>query len=127
MGSTSSRNNRGSPYLNILMPVVAGILIGVAGYLIKIVMSSVSLNAGFLIGVLTQPLACVSRVLGLVGFRIFQKSLFKGKVSVVTPIMSGLSILIPVALAILFLGEPSPPLKLVGIVLILVGVAGLRD
>ena len=127
MGSTSSRNSRGNPYISILMPVIAGVLIGVAGYLIKIVMSSVSLNAGFLVGVLTQPLAYVSGVLGLVGFLLFQKSLYKGKVSVVTPIMSGLSILIPVALAILLLGEPSPPLKLVGIVLILVGVAGLRD
>ena len=127
MGSIGSRNNRGSPYISILMPVIAGILIGVAGYLIKIVMSSVSLNTGFLVGVLMQPVAYVAGVLGLVGFLIFQKSLYKGKVSVVTPIMSGLSILIPVALAILLLGEPSPPLKLVGIVLILVGVAGLRD
>ncbi len=127
MGSTSSRNNRSSPYLNILMPVVAGILIGVAGYLIKIVMSSISLSTSFVIDILMQPLAYGAGILGLVGFLIFQKSLFKGKVSVVTPIMSGLSILIPVALAILLLGEPSPPLKLVGIVLILVGVAGLRD
>jgi len=57
------------------MPVIAGVLIGVAGYLIKIVMSSVSLNAGFLVGVLTQPLAYVSGVLGLVGF-LLSKNLY---------------------------------------------------
>ncbi len=127
MGITGSRSNRGSPYLNILMPVIAGILIGVAGYLIKLVMSSISLNATFLVSILLQPLSYVAGVLGLVGFLIFQKSLYKGKVSVVTPIMSGIGILLPVALAIIFLGEPSPLIKLVGIVLILMGVAGLRD
>jgi len=109
------------------MPVIAGILIGVAGYLIKLVMSSISLNATFLVSILLQPLSYVAGVLGLVGFLIFQKSLYKGKVSVVTPIMSGIGILLPVALAIIFLGEPSPLIKLVGIVLILMGVAGLRD
>jgi len=126
MGSARARNSRHSSGLSILMPVVAGVLIGVAGFLIKIVMSKVTLSSTFLLDVLQNPLAYLAGILGLIGFVIFQKSLYKGKVSIVTPIMNGLSILVPVVLAVLFLAESLSTLKIVGIVLIVVGVAGLR-
>lgn len=120
----SGRNSFG---LGILMPIVAGVLIGVAGFLVKLVMSKISLNAGFILGVLFNPISYLAGLLGIIGFVIFQKSLYKGKVSTITPVMNGLAILVPVVLAVLFLAETVSTIKIAGIVLIVVGVAGLRD
>lgn len=126
MGASRTRNNRRGSGFSILMPVAAGVLIGIAGFVIKLVMSKITLSPTFLFDILSSPLAYIAGVLGLAGFIIFQKSLYGGKVSTVTPIMNGLSILVPVILAVLFLAESLPTLKIIGVVFIVIGVAGLR-
>ncbi len=113
--------------LSILMPVLAGTLIGIAGFLVKLAMSNVDLTTSGLKSLAYQPLVYFAAILGIVGFLLFQKSLHGGKVSIVPSIMNGLSISVPIVLAILFLGESLTAFKAVGIVLVLVGIAGLRE
>ncbi len=133
MGSTrrvSSGNNSSVSVLsklNLFLPVIAGVLLGLAAFLIKIVMTGASFNMQFVFSFFLNPLTWSAIISGLAGFLIFQKSLYRGKVSVAYPIVSGVSIAIPVAFAFLFLGEILSTIKIVGIVLILVGVTGLRD
>lgn len=126
MGASSHGNRRHIPGFNILMPVLAGVLVGFAGFVVKAVVSEISLTPTFLFHVLQNPLSYLAGFLGLAGFLIFQKSLYRGKVTTITPIMNGLSILVPVVLAGLFLAESLPATKIVGIALIVAGIAGLR-
>lgn len=114
------------PGLNILMPILAGVLVGFAGFVVKSVVSKISLTPTFLFHVLQNPLSYLAGFLGLVGFLVFQKSLYRGKVTTITPVMNGLSILVPVVLAAVFLAESMPPIKVIGIALIVAGIAGLR-
>jgi len=127
MGLSRAGFSRDSSSVNILIAVLAGILIGLAGFLVKLALGSVVLDSNFIFSVLKQPLAYLAGILGLVGFFLFQKALYRGKVSLITPIVTGMGIVVPVILAVLFLQEIVSTLKIVGIVLILVGVFGLRD
>ncbi len=126
MVNARAGSDRHSSSLGILMPILAGMLIGIAGFLVKMVMSKVSLNSGFISGVLYNPITYLAGVLGIVGFVIFQKSLYKGKISTITPVMNGLAILVPIVLAVLFLEESLSTIKIVGVALIVIGIAGLR-
>lgn len=107
--------------------VAAGFLIGLAVFLIKVPMSSVALDAGFILSLLVQPVTYLAGFVAIAGFLILQKSLHMGKVSVVAPITAGLGIVVPIVLAVLFLSEIVSIFKMAGIVLILVGIAGLRE
>lgn len=100
---------------------VAGILIGLAGFFLKSSLLDITNVAGFLL----HPVSWVAGILGLAGFMVMQKALHGGHVSVVTPVMAGISIALPVVLAYLFLGEAVSMLKWAGVILIVVGVLGL--
>ena len=127
MGLSHAGFGRGSSSINILIAVLAGILIGLAGFLVKLALGGIVLDSNFIFSILLKPLAYLSGILGLAGFLLFQKALHRGKVSLITPIVTGMSIAVPVVLAFLFLSEIISTLKIIGIVLILVGVFGLRD
>src|SRR3989338_7002415 len=127
MGLSRSGFSRDSSSVNILVAVLAGILIGLAGISVKLALGTVVLDSNFIFSVLKQPLAYLAGFLGLAGFLLFQKALHRGKVSLITPIVTGMSIAVPVVLAFLFLSEIISTLKIIGIVLILVGVFGFRD
>lgn len=121
-----SSGNRDNPGLTLLMAVIAGLLIGLASFVIKMVVSGLSLTQLFPIIVLANPLSYLAGFLGILGFVLFQKSLQIGRITMITPIMNGISIIVPILLAVLFLSESLPALKLAGIVLIVVGIAGLK-
>ncbi len=127
MGLSHAGFGRDSSGFNILIAVFAGILIGLAGFLVKIALGSIVLDTSFIFSILQQPLAYLAGLFGLAGFLLFQKALHRGKVSLITPIVTGMGIAVPVVLAFLFLSEIVSTLKIAGIVLILVGVFGLRD
>jgi len=123
-----SNNNSGNISSDtVLRAACAGVLIGLAWFILKLAVSGLALDINFLLSLLTQPSAYIAGLLGISGFLLFQKSLHDGKVSVVSPIVTGLSIAVPVSLAFLFLSETISTLKIVGIGLILIGIAGLRD
>ncbi len=126
MGAVIHGNTRHSSGLIILIAIAAGLLIGLASFVIKIVVSKLSLSSGFISGVAYNPISYIAALLGLIGFVLFQKSLQLGKVTMITPIMNGVSIIVPVLLAVLFLSEALPTLKLAGILLIVVGIIGLK-
>lgn len=121
IGSGGNRNNFGFA----VMPFLAGILIGLAGFLVKIAMSKLTLSPIFLLDLLQNHLSYLAAAMGLAGFLLFQKSLYTGKISMVIPIINGLSILIPVALAFIFLAESASPMKIIGVVLIVIGIVGI--
>ncbi len=126
MDFVMSGNIRHNTRVTILIAVAAGLLIGLAGFVMKTVVSGLVLGKPFLITVLTSPLSYAAAFLGLVGFILFQKALKTGRVTMITPIMNGISIVIPVIFAVLFLSESLPPLKLAGIILIVTGIIGLK-
>jgi len=127
MVDVTAGNSRYSLGLSILMPVLAGTLIGIAGFLVKVALAKVSLTTSGLSSLVYEPLVYIAAVLGIVGFLLFQKALHGGKVSIVPSIMNGLSISVPIILAMGFLGENLTVFKATGIVLVLVGIAGLRE
>ena len=93
---------------------ISGVLLGFSMFFVKITIFS---GVGFFI----NPLTWLAAFLGLAGFLIMQKSFHDGYVSISISLIAGISIIIPVVLANLFLGEVVG-MDWLGIVLILLGV-----
>ncbi len=128
----NSRNNFGLSFLekfqgSILTPIIAGLLMGVGAFLLKVVMGSVIIDINIILSLILSPTAWLGFITSGLGFLLFQLSLYKGKVSVITPITGGLATVIPIILAIAFLSELLSTLKIVGIILIVIGIIALRD
>ena len=109
----------------ILEMLAGGVLIGLAGFVLKAGVAELSLDASAILGIILNPLLWAAGIMGLAGFLLMQKSLHGEKVAIVAPMIGGISIILPVLLAYFFLAEAVSMLKWAGIVLILVGVAGL--
>jgi|SRR3989338_1989800 len=120
-------SDRNISSFSILVMVAAGLALGVFSFLLKIALDGLILDASFLPILLTRPLVYIAAIIGLVGFFLFQKALHRGKISIVTPTITGLSMVIPVLLAFVFLADFLSILKIAGIILILFGIFGLRD
>lgn len=105
--------------------VLAGALIGLAGFLLKAGVADLSLGLSAILGILLNPILWVAGVVAIAGFLLMQKALHMERVAIVSPMVGGVSIVLPVLLAWVFLGEIVSDLKWIGIVLILIGVAGL--
>ena len=105
--------------------LAGGVLIGLAGFLLKAGVLELSLGLSAILGIILNPLLWLAGIMGLAGFLLMQKSLHGEKVAIVAPMIGGISIILPVVLAWLFLAETVSGLKWAGIVLILIGVAGL--
>lgn len=105
--------------------LAAGILMGLAAFGLKFGVAEFSLTPTFLLDVLSSPIIWAFGIISIIGFLLMQKSLHGERVAIVAPMIGGISIALPVLLAWLFLAELISPLKWAGIVLILVGVAGL--
>jgi len=113
-------SDRGRSNINHnMIAVVAGLLLGLAAFFLKLVM-----NEGISINIVYSPFAWITAVLAIAGFLLMQKAL-QSYVSVVIPMMTGIVILVSVLLAFLFLAESISFLKWLGIALILIGVFGL--
>ena len=109
----------------ILEMLLAGVLMGLAAFGLKFGVLDISLSSRFLLEVLSNPLIWAVGVISIIGFVLMQKSLHGEKVAIVTPMIGGISIILPVLLALGFLGETVSALKWAGIILILIGVTGL--
>lgn len=109
----------------ILEMFAGGVLIGLAGFALKAGVSELALDMSAILGIILTPILWIAAIIGLAGFLLMQKSLHGEKVSIVAPMIGGVSIILPVLLAYFFLGDIISELKWVGIILILVGVTAL--
>jgi drug/metabolite transporter (DMT)-like permease len=103
----------------------SGILLGLAAFMLKVGMSGIILDSWFIVSALHSEALWIAAIFGIIGFLLMQRALHLEKVSIVTPTIGGVSIIIPVLLAYTFLGEAMSTMKWVGVVLVLIGVAGL--
>ncbi|HLD77771.1 MAG TPA: hypothetical protein VJB16_01955 [archaeon] len=106
------------------LAIIIGIVMGFGAFFLRIALSS-GFSPAALPALLASPLAWAGALFSVVGFLGMQKALSAGNASVVMPLLGGLSVLVPVALGLAFLGEAVGALKAAGIVLILVGTAGI--
>lgn len=106
-------------FSNNTITVISGLLLGIATFFLKIVMSEkISMEIIYL------PTAWITLILAILGFLLMQKAL-QSYVSVVIPVITGVVIMVSVLLAFVFLSEAISYLKLLGIFSILIGVFGL--
>jgi drug/metabolite transporter (DMT)-like permease len=117
MALRGSDNRRGFSD-NIVISVAAGFLLGVAAFFAKLTMSDISVL------IIISPTAWIALIFAGAGFLLMQKAL-QGYVSKIIPIITGVSILVSVGLAFVFLGDMISYAKGLGIFLVLVGVFGL--
>jgi|SRR3989338_1147094 len=103
----------------VLIAVFAGIILGIATALAKIVLNT-ELNQIFL-----MPVTWVTVFLALVGFGLMQLVLNKVNISVVIPVITGLSIASAIFTAFIILDELLTTMQTAGIVLILIGTFGI--
>ena len=109
----------------LIVALVSGILYGLMAYFLKISLEGFGLSAAGMLIFLSNPYTWLTGLIALSGFLLMQKALYEGHVTLVTPIIGGVSIIIPVVLAFLFLGEVISQIKWIGLILILIGTAGL--
>jgi multidrug transporter EmrE-like cation transporter len=114
-----NRNNLG--FLLLSESLIAGLLLGLAAFFAKS-----SLQTGLSFSLILNPILWLAAAVGLAGFLLFQKSLHTGRLSIVAPVVGGVSIVIPVILAFFFLAESVPLVKSLGIALVITGVLGLE-
>lgn len=105
--------------------IIAGILIGFLAFFVKIVMTNIILDLFLILKLVINPLIWLASIFGVLGFFFMQKALYKSNISRVIPVVAGFSILLPVLLAITFLGEFISFIKWIGIGLILLGIIWL--
>src|SRR3989344_3340002 len=103
----------------VLMAVLAGIILGVATSLSNILLNS-ELTQIFL-----MPTTWITACLALTGFLLMQLALSKAKISIVIPVITGLSIASAVFTAFVVLNESLTTMQTAGIVLILIGTFGI--
>ena len=77
MGLSRAGFDWNSPGINILTAAFAGILIGLAGFAIKLVLGGIILDSNFIFSVLSKPLAYLAGILGL-AVSFFSKKRFTG-------------------------------------------------
>ncbi len=116
------RHRPGFNLVNGFEGAIGGVLVGFASFLIKSVLMDFTFGISSILGLVFNFTTWIALVLGGAGFLFFQKALHSGDVSVETPIMAGFGIIVPVVMAVLFLGESIDPTKAAGIVVVLAGV-----
>ena len=103
----------------VLIAVLAGVILGVGTALAKIVLNS-NFNS-----ILFMPATWITAFLALTGFGLMQLALNKVSISIVVPIITGLSIASAVFTAFIVLEESLSTMQTAGIVLILIGTFGI--
>ncbi len=117
MAMRGNDNRRGFSN-NIIVAIAAGFLLGIAALFAKLAMSEVSLL------IIISPIAWMALLLAAAGFLLMQFAL-QGYVSKIMPIITGVSIIVAIVLAFIFLNETIAYVKWLGIFLVLAGVFGL--
>ena len=103
----------------VMIAVIAGIILGIATTLAKIVLNT-TFNS-----LLFMPITWITAFLALAGFVLMQLALNKANISIVIPVITGLSIASAVITAFFILGESLTTIQTAGIVLILIGTFGI--
>jgi drug/metabolite transporter (DMT)-like permease len=101
---------------------LSGILIGLASFILKVVLVTINLDIFLILNLIINPVIWLAAALGIAGFILFQKSIHRGKISVAAPILVGFTIVTSVILAVIFLQETIFAVKIAGIIIILVGI-----
>jgi uncharacterized membrane protein len=109
----------------ILDILISGIMIGLACFFLKLALTGVTIDAFFIINLLLIPYIWIAAILAIIGFFFMQRAFYSGLISKIVPILAGLSIIIPVILAIVFLVETIGTIKIIAIVLIVSGILAL--
>ena len=117
-----SRDNSGSPILEML---AAGFMMGLAAYAMKVVLGYIAMDSYFILSVITTPEMWMIGIMSALAFLLMQRALHGTHVSVVSPMIGGIAIILPVLMAFFWLGEAVSIIKWVGIILVLLGTAGL--
>ena len=125
MGSDRSFSVR-HHYPWLIAATLSGALYGFMSYFLKVSLGSFSFTPGGIMVFVSNPLAWVTGILVLAGFLLMQKALHDGLVTIVIPIISGISIIIPVLLGVVLLGETLTTFQWFGVLLVIVGTAGLE-
>ena len=105
--------------------VISGILTGISGLIARIAMKDTGPAFPLMLGVLLNPVLWISSAFGIAGFAYLQKALYKYNISFVGPAVSSIAIITPLVLAAVVLGERISIMGWAGVVLILIGIAGI--
>jgi multidrug transporter EmrE-like cation transporter len=97
---------------------------GLVAYWLKTGLAGMAVES-LVISVVASPFMWFLAILSIAAFLIMQKALHSHHVSLVSPMIGGISITLPVLLAFFWLGESISVIKWVGIALVLIGTAGL--
>jgi uncharacterized membrane protein len=100
-------------------------MIGVSGLLVRMGMKEIEMGPAFLLSFASEPWSWLALAFGAAGFIYLQKALFSERVAYVVPTVSALSIVTPVVISSVILGEYVSLLRWIGLWLILVGVIGI--
>ncbi len=105
--------------------LAAGLMMGLAAYGLKVVLVRITMDAYFMLSVITTPEMWLIGIMSILAFLLMQRALHGSHVSIVSPMIGGIAIILPVLMAYFWLGESVSMLKWAGIVLVLLGTAGL--
>jgi len=104
--------------------LISGLFTGISAVFAKIGMTNAPADFTFLFAFLSSPMLLISVAFGVTGFAYLQISLHKSDLSFVGPVAASLAIITPVILAVIFLNEYVPPLRWVGVGLLILGMVG---
>ena len=105
--------------------LAAGFMMGLAAYALKVVLAYIPMDAYFVLSVLSTPEMWMIGMLSILAFLLMQRALHGAHVSIVSPMIGGIAIILPVLMAYFWLGEAVSLMKWAGIILVLIGTAGL--
>ncbi len=105
--------------------LAAGFMMGLAAYAMKVVLGYIAMDSYFILSVITTPEMWMIGIMSALAFLLMQRALHGAHVSIVSPMIGGIAIILPVLMAFFWLGEVVSIIKWVGIILVLLGTAGL--
>jgi multidrug transporter EmrE-like cation transporter len=105
--------------------LAAGFMMGLAAYGLKAGLAGKAVDSYFILSVLTDPFMWMVGILSILAFLLMQRALHGSHVSIVSPMIGGIAIVLPVLMAYFWLGEAVSIIKWAGILLVLLGTAGL--
>ncbi|MBI5060961.1 MAG: hypothetical protein HZB67_01465 [Candidatus Aenigmarchaeota archaeon] len=108
--------------LSILIAVLGGLLMGIGAFLLKMELSGFALEIITIPLLLLNPIIVVAAALSITGFVMAQRAMHAGHLSIISSIVVGMGIMVPITLAYSFMSEPVAFMKILGIVLVIVGV-----
>jgi uncharacterized membrane protein len=117
MVSHNNGNRRGIAY-SLLIAVVAGLILGAGTLFTKMAMTQETLTLETLI---LFPGSWLAVICGVVGFLLMQRAIYNEYMTIILPVVTGLSTLVSVLLAFTVLTENIAITRWIGVVIIIIG------